>query len=290
MISPTLAGVLLGLLASTCWGLANIVISRTSRALGPVIPLLWGQLFGFLLLGLAGLRWPAPGPLQSWGWLLIAGLSCAVAYVGMFRAFAGGPVSIASPIIAGWAAISALAGVVLFAEDMPPLRILGAVLAVGGVVVVASRSGGPANPGDWRSSRADVLLSAGASALGFGLAVTATRPLAEELGPIVSIAAMWLVQWIFVVPYAISRRDTRWWPGWSALPLVLLFGLLETVGFIAVDLGTMVAPLTVVSPAASLGSLMSVLLGRLLLGELVRPALFAWSGVVVIGVVLLGIG
>lgn len=289
MNASTVAGVLLGLLASAAWGFANIVISQTARAQGPVLPLLWGQAFGFVLLGLASLRWPATGPFEAWGWLLLAGVSCAVAYTGMFRAFAGGPVSVASPIIAGWAAVSALLGVVLFDESMPPLRLLGGALAVGGVVLIASRSGGPSNPGDWRASRSDVLLSAAASALGFGLAVTATRPLAESLGPILSIAAMWLVQWVFVVPYAASRPERRVWPGARALPLILLFGLLETVGFIAVTLGAQLSPLSVVSPAASLGSLFSVLLGRLLLGELVAPALYGWSIVVVSGVILLGI-
>jgi drug/metabolite transporter (DMT)-like permease len=70
---------------------------------------------------------------------------------------------------------------------------------------------------------------------------------------------------------------------------IVLFALGETAGFLAVDIGGMVSPMAIVGPAASVGSLFTVIMARYVLKEAVRPELYLWSALVVAGIALLGV-
>lgn len=287
-------GVLCGMSASLAWAVANIAIVRATRAAGDLVSVLWGQLFGALMLACALPFWPVHSVPQQPLWLVVGGLASAVGYVGMFRAFGRGPLSVLSPIIAGWAVISAGIGVLVFDEAMPPLRLLGAVLVVGGVMGVASRSApgtAAVSPADaWTGPRWRVIGLAMFSATGFGLMVAALGPIGQDLGPVAGILAVWGVQWLVVLPLAWRTTRGRLLPPPGLLPTLALLGVAEATGFLMVEVGALSAPLTVVAPTASTAALVTVGLARVWLGEAVGWDRALLALVVVGGIGLLAVG
>ena len=277
-------GIVAGIGASLAWALANVFIRRSTGSV--VVAQFWGQLIGAVPLVLA-LRWWPPLYMPDWRWVLAGGAASGLAYFALFRAFARGPLSVLSPVVATWALISGGIGVLWLGEPLPAVRAIGAVLVVGGgagISAVASRGNGE----EERRLQPSALLWALASALGFGVMVAATRPVAEALGPVAAILAIWGAQWVVMAPAAgrIARGTTALTgPAWLNLAA---WGLLEAAGFLALDLGVLVAPVTVVAPAASLSTLFTVLIAGLWLGERVGLAELACSIVVVVGVCLLG--
>ncbi len=286
-------GVALGVGASVAWAVANLAIHRASRLAGDFVPLLWGQLFGALALLPALLIWPPVAPFSAWGWLLLGGVASGFGYIGMFRAFGSGPVSVLSPIVASWAVVSAGMGVLLFGEAMPPLRALGAVLVVGGVMGIASRTpaGATGSAADaWQGPRWRVLGAAATSAVGFGIMVGALGPVGHQLGPVAGILAVWAVQWVVLLPFALRRTRGRLLAPRGALPTLLVLGVSEALGFLLVELGALSAPIAVVAPTASTAALVTVVLGRVWLGEAVGWDRYLLAAVVVAGIGLLAVG
>ncbi len=90
---------------------------------------------------MVGLVWwrPTAWP-QAAAWLALGGAASALAYVGMFRAFQRGPLSVLSPLLSAWAIVAAALGLVVFGEALPPLQILGGLLVVAGGAGIVARS------------------------------------------------------------------------------------------------------------------------------------------------------
>jgi drug/metabolite transporter (DMT)-like permease len=287
-IDTTTMGIAAGLVASVAWTVANVAIQRASRASGPMVSMLWGQLVGSAVLVVALLWWPATSLDLPWMWVGIGGVASAMAYSGLFYAFDRGPLSVGAPIVAGWALVSTTLGVVAFGERLSGSQWVGSALVVGGSMVLAARSGGDEG---WRAPRWQVIGAALCSCLGFGVMVTAIQPLAMALGPVASILVLWGTQWVILGPLlVIGGSVPSWRPPREAWGAIVLLGLFETLGFVAVDVGTMVAPISIVSPPASLGSLLTVVVAAVWLKEHVGWDRVALAGLIVAGVVLLGSG
>ena len=279
-------GIATGLTASVAWAFANLTIQRTSRVDGPVRPVLSGQIVGASVLLLALPWFPPTGAPVPWGWLAVGGLASLLGYVGMFKAFAGGPMSIVSPIIAAWALVSAALGVLLLNEALPLGRAVGALLVILGVTGLA---GGKPSPGQgWLHGKVAGVGAALVSALGFGVMVVATRPIEVALGTPLTILVLWATQWLALVPWVLLRHGPHFLPPREIRLAVVGFGLLEAIGFVAMVTGARLAPMAVVAPTASLGALITVGLGWWRLGERVGPAQVGLAITVVAGVVLLG--
>ncbi len=283
-MSSTLLGVAAGLGASAAWALANVFIQAAGRRAGSVRPLFWGQVVGAVAM-LPSLWWFRPsGDPVPWSWLGVASAAAAVAYLGMFRAFALGPVSVVSPLVSTWAVVSGALGVALFGERPGLLRLAGGGLVVACVVAIAARA-----PGEraWRGPKAAVVGWSLASALGFGVMVAALRPLEAALGPALTVLAVWAGQWALSGPVVL--RPPLALPAGAWRPAALL-GLCEAAGFLSMELGVRAAPVTVVAPASSLSVLFTVILGGAWLGERVGPERLALAAGVVLGVAALGVG
>ena len=280
-------GVAAGLLASLCWALANIYIQRASIALGPLRALFWGQVVGAgMLLAAAPLGAHAVRA-PPWGWCLVGSLASGVAYLSMFRAFASGPVSVLSPIIASWALVSCLLGVVLLGEPMPWTRGVGAVAVVLGAVGRA-RGAGDREVG-WVGRPRDAIALSAASSLAFGVMITSQGPVASALGPALAVLAIWGGQWGLLAPWAARARLWSSWPPKEVRGALIGVGVFETGGFLALNYGLGQAHVDVVAPAAGVSPLFTLLLARLLLREPVRGAQVLLAGLVVAGVILLGL-
>src|SRR6476620_9399118 len=131
-------GILFGLTAALCWGVADFVITRIARALGVAQAFFYVQIIGMGLIGLLLLANPAiPAP-SAGMWMLVVGIGLfnLAGTLLLYRSFAIGTLALVSPIASAFAVISAL--LALLAGERPaPAALLGALVLVGGVVIVS---------------------------------------------------------------------------------------------------------------------------------------------------------
>ncbi len=282
------AAVLLALGASVSWALANVAVARSARLVGAVRGLLWAEVVGGALALVVGAavdqRTAGFSPVLAAD-LAGAGLAALVAYLSMFYALEHGRLSIAVPIMSGWAVIAAGISVLVLREPVRPGQLAGAALVIAGVALVSShahRSAGAAAraaaaaAGGGRVAVPRWVWASLATAVGFGLLMPFIGRIAPTTGSVSSVAAVFGADLALGLPLAAwFRVDLRPPPRAAVLP-VALAGLFESAGFVCIALASARAPLAVVSPLASLASALTVLYAWLVLHE--RPHRVALAG------------
>jgi drug/metabolite transporter (DMT)-like permease len=280
-----LLGLGLGLTSSLCWGVSDFIGGISARRLPLLFVMVSSQAVGLaVVIGVVAIRGTgAPGLVR----LLPAvggGLAGIAALTSFYRALAIGTMSVVAPIAATGVSVPVVVGIAR--GDHPAAsQLIGIVIAVIGVVL-ASREHGPGIE-DRGASRASVALALLAAA-GFGCYFVGVQssaradPMWALLASRVAGVALLLVVAAVQGGIAVARPGRLW-------PLALM-GVLDVsaTGFYAV--ATRHGLLSVVSVAASLYPLATVLLARVVLGERVRRVQELGIAAALAGVVLMAAG
>jgi drug/metabolite transporter (DMT)-like permease len=280
-----LLGLGLGLTSSLCWGVSDFIGGLSARRLPLLFVMVSSQAVGLaVVIGVVAIRGTgAPGLVR----LLPAvggGLAGIAALTSFYRALAIGTMSVVAPIAATGVSVPVVVGIAR--GDHPAAsQLIGIVIAVIGVVL-ASREHGPGIE-DRGASRASVALALLAAA-GFGCYFVGVQssaradPMWALLASRVAGVALLLVVAAVQGGIAVARPGRLW-------PLALM-GVLDVsaTGFYAV--ATRHGLLSVVSVAASLYPLATVLLARVVLGERVRRVQELGIAAALAGVVLMAAG
>ena len=212
------------------------------------------------------------------------GLAGIAALTSFYRALAIGTMSVVAPIAATGVSVPVVVGIAR--GDHPAAsQLVGIVIAVIGVVL-ASREHGPGIE-DRSASRASVALALLAAA-GFGCYFVGVQssaradPMWALLASRVAGVALLLVVAAVQGGIAVARPD-RWWP-------LALMGVLDVSATGLYAVATRHGLLSVVSVAASLYPLATVLLARVVLGERVRRVQELGIAAALAGVVLMAAG
>lgn len=316
-------GIVLGLAAALCWGIADFCARWATRAAGTFRTLLVVQVVGItvllsvgLPLNLFRLRDAPPGLVIAAGGINLVILAGAGL---LYRGLAVGMLVLVSPIAASFAAVTALLALAS-GERVSPVELVGIALTLVGVIV-ASAAPNPAKdgradlatPGVRRRRVAPGLLEALGAMLLFGAGywlldyVTpilggVTVALIGRLADLVVLGALAIALPMVSVlrlltgqPLDRSRRPEA---GAAlredhASPAFWLFvvpvGLLDTAANVAYNLGITVALTSVVVVLASLFSAVTVLLAWIILRE--RLAGWQWLGVtaILVGIALVNV-
>ena len=228
-----------GLGAALVFATVTLCNSRSSRMIGPTQLLSWVMLIGLAIVLPLVLLEGVPDDLdgESGAWLAVAGIGNVV---GLLMAYAGlraGKVGIIAPVIATQGAVAAVLAVVAGESIGVGAAVTLAAIAVG--VVLAGLAGEDGDPAAHRSAEAPaprhaMLYALGAAfAIGWSLYATARAsidlPVVWALLPsrVIGVA-------VVTVPLALRTglRMTR-----EALPLVLVAGVCEVLGFALFALG-----------------------------------------------------
>ncbi len=294
--------------ASASWALANVAVARSAQQVGAVRGLLWAQIVGGALAAAASWVFDDRSQaltLETAAWLAGAGGAALLAYLSMFYALEHGRLSIAVPIMSGWAVISTGISVAVLREPVRAAQLAGVALVVTGVGLVsryarqeasvaAPRDGDTDSGGD---SSARARSSAGpavvprwiwaslAAALGFGLLIPAIGHVAPATGRLGSVPAVFAADMLIGLPLAAWFRIDLRPPPRSALAPVALAGLFEAAGFVCIALAGARAPLAVVSPLASLASALTVLYAWVVLRERPHPVALVGAALACAGVI-----
>lgn len=281
MSDPAIA-VALGLCCSALWAGANVAVHRASLALGNLRAMLWAQLIGSAaLVPVAWALEGAPHP-PAWTDLLITAAASALGYYGMIAAFASGALTAVVPVVTAWAAPAAVVGMVWSGDTLHPAQLAGGGLVLLGALgnsVLATRGA----PDEVRATPPSAVLWAVGGALGFGVMAAGTARLQPALGALGVIPAVWLAQWGLLLPLVAVRPDVRTPPPRGLLPVVAAMALLEGGGFVCFTVAARFAPVAVVSPPASLSSIVTVVYGWAVLRERLTPARWACVALVAAG-------
>jgi len=227
--------------------------------------------------------------LRTAAWLAGAGVASLVAYLCMFYALQHGRLSIAVPIMSGWAVISTGISLLVLRDPVRPAQLAGAALVVAGVALVSRHAhqtaGATASPDGAvdGTGAAPVAVprwvwAALGAAVGFGFLIPAIGRVAPVTGHLGSVAAVFAVDVMFgLLLAAVLRIDLRP-PPRDVMASVAFAGICEAGGFVCIALASARASLAVISPLASLSSALTVLYAWAVLRE--RPHRVALAGAV----------
>jgi len=253
-----LGAVTFGLLASLSWGASDFSGGLSARRVHVFGVITVSYAVGLALLVALALARSEPIPKGSdlvWG--AAAGLAGVTGLTAQYRALAVGRMGIVAPV----AAVLGTSIPVLFAaisEGLPGAgQLAGFALAIAGVWVIARPyvSGG----------RPDGLGLAVLAGLGFGAFFILIDQVSEGavFWPLVAARGMSFV----VLALIVMANSVAWRPDRSALPLVIVAGVLDVGGNTFFLLAAQAGRLDVASVMSSLYPMVTVLLARLVLQE-----------------------
>lgn len=283
-------GISLGLGAALSWGLADYFAALASRQLGALRVVLGFHLVALvpltvLVLATGGLARVSPGELLVF---VLLGAVGWVSYLAFYGALAIGPISVLSPIVSGYAAVTVLLAVGILGEHLSTLQALTVSVTIAGAMVASADVRQIAHARLERRSVLGFALALSAMVLlgGFVFGVSYYRQRLGWLGPIFlarAFAAAFLLTHMLAADGAPAVR----WPP-KLFWMIVLLALLDTGGYVFFNLGVGHAATAIVAAAAASYAIVPIVMGVALFGE--RPTLTQWSGVglVVAGVIALG--
>jgi drug/metabolite transporter (DMT)-like permease len=239
-----------GLGAALVFATVTLCNSRSSRMIGPTQLLSWVMLIGLAIVLPLVLLEGVPDDLdgESGAWLAVAGIGNVVGLLLAYAALRVGKVGIVAPVIATQGAVAAVLAVVAGESIGVGAGVTLAVIAIG--VVLAGLAGGdgeaaeggeagaaaaPRDPAAGAPARPHAMLYALGAAFAIGWSLYATARASIDL-PVVWALLPSRVIGVAVVTIPLALRSglrmTR-----EALPLVLVAGVCEVLGFALFALG-----------------------------------------------------
>jgi drug/metabolite transporter (DMT)-like permease len=282
-------GVAFGLLAALLWGLADVTAAIASRQTGSFRVALGLHAIAVVALGAIAAATGAiddvpPATALALVWLGALG---ALSYATFYKALEIGPISIASPVISAYAAVSLVLAVIVLGETLDGGQVAAVVVVMLGVVLASSDLA--QLTGVARRQLAGILLAI-VTAVVIGAFVFGNAYTATEHGWLMPIFLSRGFATLFLL--AASVRGAAWRltgrsPRW--LVLVLALAVLDTGGFVAFNVGAERAETSIVSVASAPYAVIPIVVGVMLFRE--RPTPVQWGGVAAVigGVVLLGV-
>ena len=276
--------VLLALIASGCWGLADFTGGLKSRRV-PVLAVLFcvegtGMTLAFALIAITG---DAPPGARAIAYSLLAGAAGIVALGAFYRALSIGTMSIVAPISATGVAIPVIVGIVT-GNRLSALVSVGLVVTFVGVILASREVHDDAEAA--RAGRTSVVLAL-AAAVGFGSyfaladsAADASIPWLLALSRLVAIPLLGLI--------LIARRVRA--PARTDVLTLMGAGTLDVGATALYALANTKGALAIVSVVGSLYPVTTVLLARAVLGERIRAVQAVGVGAALAGVALIAAG
>jgi drug/metabolite transporter (DMT)-like permease len=223
-----------GLGAALVFATVTLCNSRSSRMIGPTQLLSWVMLIGLAIVAPLVVLEGVPDDLdgESGAWLLVAGIGNVIGLLLAYAALRVGKVGIVAPVIATQGAVAAVLAVVAGESIGVGAGVTLAFIAAG--VVLAGRAGDDGDETEREGGPHAMLYALGAAfAIGWSLYATARAsidlPVVWALLPsrVIGVA-------VVTLPLALRSglRMTR-----EALPLVLVAGVCEVLGFALFALG-----------------------------------------------------
>lgn len=283
-------GIALGLGAALCWGLADYFAAVASRTVGAPRVVLGFHLVAMLPLTVLVLATGALAPvkLDQLPVFVLLGAVGWLSYLAFYGALAIGPISVLSPIVSGYAAVTVLLAVLISGEVLSPGQTVAVAITIAGAMVASANIREIASARLERKSLLAFPLALAAMVLlgGFVFGVSYYHNRIGWLGPIF-LARGATTLFLLAQRATTAKPHSRLLPR-EVLPAIVLLAFLDTGGYVFFNVGVRHAATSVVATASAPYALVPVVMGVLLLRE--RPTRTQWSGVALVIGGLIGLG
>jgi drug/metabolite transporter (DMT)-like permease len=276
------AAIALALSASLAWGVSDFLAGSQSRRVPVLTVLLLSQVLGlaFALPVALAFGGVLPGT-EAMLWALGAGLAEVAAFAALYRGLATGAMSLIAPLSATAGLVPLLVGLVS-GDLLGPVQWAGVALALAGVALAATESGGHAGRRVAQGCGLALL-----AALGFGAYFVGMDQAADGGALWAAVLSRWASLAVLVAA-ACALRRTPAAPAGSRVP-ILFVGVLD-IGANALFAAALTHGLAgVVSVLGSLYPVTTVVLAQLLLHERLARAQRLGVGTALAGVALLSL-
>lgn len=281
--------IIFGLSAMVAWGLMDFLAVYTCKHLGNYKTLLWSQLFGFLLLMLAYFFFGAPIPIDSSLLILVIdGLAVLIGYVYFYKALENGLVSVASPISSMWAAVAVIMGAIILHERLSTLQIIAIVLVILGCALVSGDIKELFKIGE---RKLEVGVKEGLVAmLAWGSMVVFVTPIIREIGWFMPLFVARIATVVSLFLFMKVRKiEMKFEPKKIFLVILILTGVMDVFGFIALNMGLSKYPASLITPITAAYPLVTAVLAYIFYKE--RLVLNQYIGIlgIIAGLIILSL-
>jgi drug/metabolite transporter (DMT)-like permease len=284
-------GIALGLGAALSWGLADYFVALATRSVGVLRVALGFHLAALIPLTVVVLATDALARV-TWGEVLVFALLGSLgwlSYLAFYAALAIGPISLVSPIVSGYAAVTVVLAVLIVGEHPSALATAAVIMTIAGVMVASAHRSSTATAKARRQAARGLGLTIAATVMfgGFLFGVSYYHNRIGWLAPIFLARGFAAV---FLLAHVGQRGARRWRQAPPrVLWLIALIAVLDTGGYIFFNIGARHAETSVVATASAPYAVVPIVMGVFLLHE--RPSRVQWLGVAMLisGLILLGI-
>jgi drug/metabolite transporter (DMT)-like permease len=287
-------GIALGLGAAIGWGLADYVAATASRRVSATWNVLGMHITSVLVMLVAA---GATGnllkiPVSHLPQFALLGAVSTVAFIALYKGLSIGPLSLVSPIVSAYAAVTVILAVVVLGERLNALQAFAVGTTIVGIILASLRLEKVRLE---RGSTAGVALGFVAM-IGLGVLTYGIGSYERDFGWVRPLLATRIFASGFILAVLLAGRSRlRETPAQqigirlpSALVAVAGLGVLDTVGWFLFNFGVARSKISFVGAASAWYPLVPLIFAIVLLKE--RPSMNQWAGIALIlgGLTLLG--
>lgn len=280
MVSPGVYGSM----SAVCLGTADFMGRFSSRGIDH-----HNALLGMLIAGSAIMTgwvvWDAGLPTWqglSLGWVIVNGIATTVMTLMLYLGLARGPISVVAPIVAAHPVIVILFYVVWHQTTPSPWQAIAMAVTIVGTVIVARSAGGKTEECMESLPSGGIALTIGIAAcscVAYAVLIVAGQAAAQVYGQVHTlwmgrIVSLVFLLFLFTVRRRVPSIPIRWWP------FVAVQGLLDAGGYIALFTGSLGSGKETVTVVAATFGVVTILLARFILKEVV--SILQWFGILLV--------
>ena len=247
--------IVLALVSSVLWGTSDFIGGTVSKRLPSSTVLLWSSLCALpLITALAVFTGNFHFSGTTVGWGIVAGVSCSLGIVALYRGLATGVMGVVAPIASTSVLVPVFAGFVR-GDGPGPVRSIGIAIAILGVIL----AGGPHLRLFRTGGHRPILLALGA-ALGIGISLLAVANGSHD-NALATLFVMRLVYPVLLIVVVVATRaPTR--PGRGNLGPIAAAGIGDALAITLYGFATRSGALPVVAALSSLFPVTTLVLAR----------------------------
>ena len=279
-------GILFALGAMLNWGIADFLAKLAIDRVGYETALLVNALTSVIPLSICGVLF-FEMPFMTYELLLVTmatGVLGTFGYLSFYKGLSKGNVSVVSPISSSWAIITAILATVLFKERLNALSIVGIATSFVGIFLASTDLEDFRN--DISQGFPDGSLEAMIAMVTWGITFTMMKLLVDMTGAVVALLFMRGMSLLLLLSRSCIIRRTLVVPTQRMSVLLIVAGLLDTLGFLAYCVGITTEFVSIVSPISAMFPAITVLLAYLFLKERIANSQKVGIGAILVGLFL----
>lgn len=278
-------GIIAGLGSMLCWGIGDFLAAISSRKVGFLITLFWMQIMSlsiftvYFLIKFTTFRLDLV--ISFLPVLFLIGLCQLIAYTAFYSGLSKSNVSLVSPIGASYSLVIVVLSIIFYKEALKFNQSFAIFLILIGIVLTSF------NLSSFLKSKR-ILFFSGVkegliAMLGWGMSLFLIVPISKSLGWFLPtfifkiIFFSFLTILIFIKKQKLHQKLIK-----KNFPILLFIGLFDIIAFFSYSYGVMGEYASIVAPVASAYTMITVLLGLVVLKEkLVLNQIIGIAGIII---------